>query len=663
MLTEITANPPILQAPGAAGKPTKAPKPPKKTGVYYFAGNGTAVFDGLDAPWVNKTGMTELNLFNVILDGPTFSNSLAEAPNLEKLNINADYIQGEFNRVYLPKLTDFKISLKTATPAELQDPNTLKNLLFFDKVPGQSWELSQLLGLGVNVTVSAGPVKVVETNDATGTAILNVPFCNEIIENAQASYKNIIVSDCALEDVVPNPGVRYIIVPEDEAVPIQKETLKLSKAVGKKVQGEKGDFLTATTTDEDVAKAKNVGRYYYYGDGVSYFNSLESPYLNKSAIVNLEIHHTVVDAASLTTSLQGATNIESLVVEPVSITGMFGRVQLPKLKSFKLALAGVDAMMHKDPDFLQNILFFDKTSQPWDIKKDLLNLGVNISVSVDDEKILVVDSDSGNLVLNVPFCSSLLEDPKALAMYTKIVIGSCDLTNVTLPAGVKYLNLDLSTPSSRANLNSIVAPGNTLEEFYGYVPPKAGPPEALLNLNNLPALKKLSLTRVGLMGNTTSGVTDLTLEGSNVTDVIDKMESVFKNVKAASLFNVRSTPDGLQDKLVKKLMSDIKPPVLLISGLKRGGGSAPEGMELEKTLTTLKVAPYATNLMINTANGTTNSWVVPEAYLDWKRYDYSAFKDWETYKRYLAYDSSAMSFNGLSLQVLLTAMMVLYWFQ
>lgn len=188
------------------------------------ASNGTITFKGNKNNFVklSQTFYSQLNsstipivavnIENAIVVGTEFVNSLRKfSGSLSELYLNNVTLIGEFQRLYLPKLSEFSLSqVVNADQLEAyQEKEYVHSVLFFDLEENGTWKMENVSNLGVNIMFNVNGFKFINVNrdNSTGKRELTVyvPYCNEVLQNVKESYDILSLATCSItKSSIPN---------------------------------------------------------------------------------------------------------------------------------------------------------------------------------------------------------------------------------------------------------------------------------------------------------------------------------------------------------------------------------------------------------------------------------------------------------------------------
>ncbi|CAL8087952.1 unnamed protein product [Orchesella dallaii] len=150
--------------------------------------------------------MKTLRLRYLVLDAPALSRSLQQWTNLETIVIENVWINGNFSRVYLPHLKKFIFhQFRNGKTDVYKQPDSLKDILFFDKSPNKTWDLNKdLLNLNMTIQLTIEGTKILDIEPDDGEININTHMCEDIYKNfnPQTSFQlsSLSLSWCSVEN-------------------------------------------------------------------------------------------------------------------------------------------------------------------------------------------------------------------------------------------------------------------------------------------------------------------------------------------------------------------------------------------------------------------------------------------------------------------------------
>ncbi|CAL8087964.1 unnamed protein product [Orchesella dallaii] len=321
-------------------------------------------------------------------------------------------------------------------------------------------------------------------------------------------------------------------------------------------------LLTSSLTSK-VGGGRRSNKAEFASSSADYFFSGESPTeplttftdfeglatQNKSLIRSVSLSNLMLDAASFSSSLEGCLNLQEITLQNIWLVGNFSRVYLPKLLSFTYVQNGNDKRdSYKTPESLKTTLFFDKNedrNSTWSVEQDLLNLGVDISISKAGTKLMEIRRNEGEIFLNVKYCQSMLINVKG--SFDKLTLVNCNVTSESIPVippTLKYLNLRNSLPPTDP-LSQLLRKQTQLEEFYGWLTfhcEWAGY-ELFVNISDFPpTIKNFGLNNADWSfspGGRSSSIKELTVGDFMTESMISSgLPQVFQNLERINIVNV-----------------------------------------------------------------------------------------------------------------------------
>lgn len=153
-----------------------------------------------------------INIKNFIVDASELSASVQKfSTSIVKIYLNNVTLIGQFHRVYLPNLRDFYLNqIVNAERFETyQEKDYVHSVLFFDIMENELWEMKDVSNLGVNIVFNVNGFKFINVNRNSSTGkrelTLNVPYCNEILENSKSPYEILSIATCSIaKKSIPN---------------------------------------------------------------------------------------------------------------------------------------------------------------------------------------------------------------------------------------------------------------------------------------------------------------------------------------------------------------------------------------------------------------------------------------------------------------------------
>lgn len=233
----------------------------------------------------------------------------------------------------------------------------------------------------------------------------------------------------------------------------------------------------------------------------------------KSSLTSVSLSNVYLDAAQFSRSLEGCNELQSIVLDNVSLLGNFTRVYLPKLQKFVYRQNANDKRdSYKSPETLKETLFFDLqvASSSWDVEKDLLNLGIDITIVKGGTRLIDVRRGDGEIYLNVKYCESVLLN--AVGTYQSLTLINCNVTDAAvpvIPTSLKYLNVRNAVQRS-PQLQNLLRRMEQLEELHVWLTFHCDWPgyELYLNLNDLPqTVRTVGINNVDSTYNMPDGIT------------------------------------------------------------------------------------------------------------------------------------------------------------
>lgn len=151
--------------------------------------NGLNFFEGFDSN-LNLNSTTILLLRNLVIDAAPLTASLKEWRNLKEIMLENVWVSGNFSRVYLPNLKKFTYhQFRNDRTDEYKKPEVLKQILFFDKNPENTWDLKKdLVNLNMSIKVTIEGTTILNIEPDSGEININTHDCEEYLENLTSPF-------------------------------------------------------------------------------------------------------------------------------------------------------------------------------------------------------------------------------------------------------------------------------------------------------------------------------------------------------------------------------------------------------------------------------------------------------------------------------------------
>jgi hypothetical protein len=392
-------------------------------------------------------------------------------------------------------------------------------------------------------------------------------------------------------------------------------------------------------------------------NGLMNFEGFPPTLGDRSSIKTLKLRNLIIDAAKLTQELsQNWTNLESIVIENALVSGDYGRVYLPKLTKF------IHHQFHNDKtdsyklqDRLKSILFFDKfKGQEWDVEKDVLNLNVTIQVAIGGTKILHVEPELGDILINTHYCENILKNVKEVFPVSSLSLHWCPVTNVSIskiPRSLKVLQFNNAVPSND-DLAQVVGSLGELTELHTYLRFHCEWPgyEIFLNVSSIPeSLQTLSITNLDISFSIDkpSPIKSLSIGNYVTPSLIPVFDTVFKNLTSVAIFNVSADQAyPLLERVMKTHVQSI-----LVTNLTRVtvdsitvASVTNSERVVEWFLNSVGVPHGVSCFLIECVNGNYSGRAITSFEQNFYRYTKLSFNRLETYEEYMVYDADPKDF-------------------
>ena len=304
----------------------------------------------------------------------------------------------------------------------------------------------------------------------------------------------------------------------------------------------------------------------------------------------------MLDALSLSDELRNFSQLETIYLDNVSISGDFTRVYLPNLKSFVLNqfidMKSEKLETYQEIGKLHSTIFFDKVDgKSWDMNT-ICNLGVDVVVTLNGFKLIQINRSisegKGEIELYVPYCNQILQSTEGI--YQSLSLGGCNISKSSIPNNLNYLNL-FDVTVSDGNTTEILQTLTQLEELCADLPGKT------LDLSVLPnSIKFLSLSSAMLVNSQNTvlnNVQELSLGFCNVSsDIYDNFTKIFPSLQRLAAFGFQSANYKLLNALDSKTIA-----WLLLEEFDRNATTVEE-KELDAELVNLGIPVSSNNFLI-----------------------------------------------------------------
>lgn len=160
---------------------------------------GLYTFEGFPES-IDVSSAKSLRIRNLVINADELTHSLERWTNLESIVIENVWVNGNFTRVYLPKLKKFIFhQYRNGRTDQYKQEDVLKQILFFDLSQTGTWDLNKdLLNLNITVQVTVEGTKILDIEPTRREININTHECQELLQNFQAEKTGYQIASLSL---------------------------------------------------------------------------------------------------------------------------------------------------------------------------------------------------------------------------------------------------------------------------------------------------------------------------------------------------------------------------------------------------------------------------------------------------------------------------------